>query len=96
MALALVALTAGAQDYNQFTVDAQLRTRAEYNNGASTPRAEGQLPTSFVNERARLEFGYQHDNLELKASVQHTGLWGDEDVKNPKGKVALNEAWAKL
>ena len=96
MALTLVALTAWAQDYNQFTVDAQLRTRAEYNNGASTPRAESQLPTSFINERARLGFGYLRDNLELKAAVQHTGFWGDEDVKNPKGKVALNEAWAKL
>ncbi len=96
IALAFIAIAATAQEESQFTVDAQLRSRAEYNNGAGTPRAEGQSPATFINERARLGMGFQRENLELKMSVQHTGLWGDEDVKTPQGKVAVNEAWAKL
>ena len=36
IAFAAFALSAWAQEENQFTVDAQLRTRVEYNNGAST------------------------------------------------------------
>ena len=96
IAFAAFALSAWAQEENQFTVDAQLRTRVEYNNGASTPRAEGESPATYINERARLSMGYLRNNFEMKASIQHTGLWGDEDVKTPNGKVALNEAWAKL
>ena len=97
IAMALLTLTAVAQEENQFTVDAQLRTRGEYNNGASTPRNEGQLPATFVNNRARLSFGYQRgDNLELKFSAQHTGIWGQDDMNAKDGQASINEAWAKL
>jgi len=96
IAITFIVVAASAQQENQFTIDAQLRSRAEYNNGAGSPRDEGQSPAKFINERARLSMGFQRNNLELKAAFQHTGLWGDEDVKSPNGKVALNEAWAKL
>lgn len=94
--LAIIASVASAQE-NQFTVDAQLRTRGEYNNGAGTPRNEGQLPATFINNRARLSFGYQRgDNLELKFSAQHTGIWGQNDMNVEDGQASVNEAWAKL
>ena len=96
IALALFALAATAQEENQFTIDAQLRARGEYNNGAGTPRGEGVNPAVFLNERARIGMGFQRGNLELKIAAQHTGLWGDEDVKTPNNKVSVNEAWAKL
>jgi len=85
-----------AQDDHQLTLDAQLRTRGEYNNGAIKPRKEGELPATFVNERARLSMDYQHQNLEMKLSLQHTGVWGQDDIKDRNGRVAMNEAWAKL
>jgi hypothetical protein len=97
LALLLLAITAVAQDEQQFTVDAQLRTRGEYNNGAGTPRNESQLPATFINSRARLSFGYQrNNNLELKLSVQHTGLWGQNNMNANDSQASLNEAWAKL
>ena len=97
IAMALLTLTAVAQEENQFTVDAQLRTRGEYNNGAGTPRNEGQLPATFINNRARLSLGYQRgDNLELKFSAQHTGIWGQDDMNAKDGQASINEAWAKL
>ena len=97
IAMALLAMTAVAQDEHQFTVDAQLRTRGEYNNGAGTPRSEGQLSSTFINNRARLSFDYQrNDNLELKLSVQHTGLWGQNGMILDDGQASINEAWAKL
>lgn len=95
-AIAMMAVAVFAQQDNQFTVDAQLRTRGEYNNGASTPRAEGQLPETFINNRARLTLGYQRDNLEVKVGVQHTGLWGANDMNASDGQATINEAWAKL
>lgn len=94
--LVLLSMMAVAQDENQLTVDAQLRTRGEYNNGALSPRYEGESPATFINERARLSVGWQRRNLELKISAQHTGVWGQDDIKDRNGRVAMNEAWAKL
>ena len=94
--LVLFSLIAMAQEENQLNVDAQLRTRFEYNNGAISPRNEGESPATFINERARLSVDWQRKNLELKVSVQHTGVWGQDDIKDRNGRVAMNEAWAKL
>lgn len=94
-AMGLTSLAVSAQE-NQFSIDAQLRTRAEYNNGAITPRNEGDLPANFINNRARLSMDWKRDNLELKASIQHTGVWGQDNIKEKNGRVALNEAWGKI
>jgi len=97
IALSLLSLGVAAQEENQFTVDAQLRTRAEYNNGATpAPRNEGVLPATFINERARMGLGWKRDNLEMKVSMQHTGIWGQDAIADRNGRVAMNEAWAKL
>lgn len=94
-AIALMAIAASAQD-NCLSVDAQLRTRGEHNNGAISPRKEGEQAANFINERARLSFDFKRNDLELKASVQHTGLWGQDDIKEPNGRTTMNEAWGKM
>lgn len=84
---------------NEFTIDAQLRARAEYRNGVLSPRAEGQLPASFINNRARFSLGYKRDRLQMKLSAQHIGVWGQDpqiDKDDRNGRFMLNEAWAKL
>lgn len=86
----------GYSQENVVTVDAQLRTRGEHNNGAITPHKDGQQASNFINERARLSMDFKRQNLELKASVQHTGVWGQDDIKQPNGRATMNEAWAKL
>ena len=95
MALLLTASVA-AQERNEFAIDAQVRSRGEYNNGAIQPREEGDLPALFINERARLGMSFRHDFVELKMSAQHTGVWGQDDIKARNGRVAMNEAWAKV
>ena len=106
LGLAGMALTATAQaeqspaetaaDGHSVTVDAQLRTRGEYNNGAIRPRLEGEEAATFVSDRARLSTDYLRGNLELKLSLQHTGVWGQDGMKDRQGRLAMNEAWARL
>ncbi len=91
----LIFTTVSAQE-SLFNMDAQLRSRGEYNNGYLSQRGEGVSPGVFVNERARLGIGYERYNLELKASVQHAGIWGQDALKERSGRVAMNECWAKL
>ncbi|MCR4810325.1 MAG: alginate export family protein [Prevotella sp.] len=92
---ALTAVVLYAQD-NEFGIDAQLRTRGEHDNGAVIPLKEGQQSANYINERARLSFDFKRDNLQLKASVQHTGLWGEFDSSEPNGRATMVEAWAKM
>jgi len=92
----LLTVNATAQEENQFAVDAQLRTRGEINNGALYPRATKEGASYFANERARLSLHYTRARLQLKVSAQHTGVWGQDDIKSRNGRVAMNEAWVRL
>lgn len=90
-----VAPEADEQKGNTFTIDAQVRARGEYDHGAITPRERGDDAAIFFNERARVSIGYERQNLQLKASVQHTGIWGQDAINERSGRVAMHEAWAK-
>ena len=69
--------TANAQEKeNEFTVDAQLRLRGEYQNGQGPLRSEGASPDGFISDRARLGLGFKRGGLSLKISGQHVGTWG--------------------
>lgn len=93
--MVLTAITANAQS-NDLSIEAQLRTRGEHNNGALQPRNEGEQAANYVSERARLSLDFRRNDLELKASVQHTGLWGEDDIRQSNGKATISEAWAKM
>ena len=96
---ACVSATLQAQNTSQentFGLSAQIRTRGEYRNGMISPRDEGKKPASFINSRARLSMGYQRDNLEIKFSTQHVGVWGQDPQIDKNGRFILHEAWAKL
>lgn len=84
------------EEKNEFNIDAQLRGRAEYRNGALSPRAEGELPASFINSRARFSLGYKRDRLQMKLAVQHVGVWGQDPQIDKNGRFIFHEAWAKL
>lgn len=81
---------------NEVSVSAQIRSRAEYRNGALSPRGEGVDAAGFVNERARLSIGYKRQDLEMKFSAQHVGVWGQDALVDKNGRFILNEAWAKI
>lgn len=94
--LAPLSVCAQQQKENLFTIDAQIRTRGEYRNGVLNPRPEGEEPTFFVNERARLSLGYQRDRLQMRLSAQHVGVWGQDPQIDKNGRFILHEAWARL
>lgn len=97
-ALFLCPLFSQAQEgkKNVFTIDAQLRGRAEYRNGTLMPREEGELPAFFINNRARLTMNYQREGLELKFAGQQVNVWGQNPQIDKNGHFSVHEAWAKL
>ena len=89
------AIVAQEED-GDFSIKAQLRTRAEYRNGVLMPRYEGDLPSSFISNRARISMGYDNKFLSLGISGQNVTVWGSRPQIENKGDFMLNEAWAKL
>ena len=86
-----------SQEQNdEFTLKAQLRSRAEYRNGVLFPRSEGDLPASFISNRARISMGYDNKFLSMGISGQNVSVWGSRPQIENKGDFMLNEAWAKL
>ena len=79
-----------------FSIKAQLRNRAEYRNGVLMPRYEGDLPASFISNRARISLGYDNKFLSMGVSGQNVSVWGSRPQIENKGDFMLNEAWAKL
>ena len=96
MLLPSMAYTQNTEKENEFTMSVQIRPRAEYRNGALTPRNEGESAASFINNRARLSMDYKRSDLEIKMSAQHVGVWGQDPQIDKNGRFILNEAWAKL
>ncbi len=97
----LLMLTSSVTVFSQepdgdFTIKTQLRSRGEYRNGAMFPRSEGDLPASFISNRARISLGYDNDFLSIGLSGQNVSVWGSRPQIENKGDFALNEAWAKL
>lgn len=66
MLLPSMAYTQNTEKENEFTMSMQIRPRAEYRNGALTPRDEGVAPTSFINNRARLSMDYKRSGSGTK------------------------------
>ncbi len=95
-ALALGMLPVQAQDNNEFTVDVQLRPRAEYRAGQGALRGDDSQAAAFVSNRARLSLGFKSQLLDLKVAGQHVGTWGAEGQTKSNGDFTMNEAWAKL
>ncbi len=82
---------------NETALSVQIRPRAEYRNGALMPRLEGQSAAGFINNRARLSLDYKRsNNLILRLSAQHVGVWGQDPQIDKNGRFILNEAWARL
>lgn len=79
-----------------FSIDFQLRGRAEYRNGQGALHSTSALPAWFVGERARLALNFKRGVLSAKVSGQHVGVWGDDNLESTKGKLGIHEAWARL
>ena len=92
-----------AQETNNsvFSIDAQLRTRAEYANGYKILPTEDSKAGLFIGQRSRVNLNYSNNIMEFKFSMQDVHVWGSDDKFNATGmwgntvSTQLYEAWGK-
>lgn len=94
--MAAAAQESEAPDYGDFTLDAQVRSRGEFRTGLGTLPDGYSYSNLFVNDRVRLGFGWERNNISMRIAVQHAGVWQNGDKKNTLGNITLHEAWAKM
>lgn len=94
MGLILLPLV-GIHAQNGFTVNMQIRPRAEFRNGQGQLLSQDQNPAFFISNRSRLTGTFLSEKVELKFGVQSVGVWGQQPQIETAGLLMMNEAWAK-
>lgn len=79
---AAILSTASLDAKAQFSVETQIRSRAEMRDGYQSPAARGAEPAFLVSQRTRLGFVYENKNLRLRITPQDVRLWGDQAKMN--------------
>ena len=81
----------------QFSMDGQLRQRAEFRDGYRRLPAEDSNPAANIAQRTRLGLTYAHeDRITTRVSLQDLRIWGQEIQRQHLPSFGLYEAWVKL
>jgi hypothetical protein len=100
--LGVVFILANQDTLAQLRVDAELRPRAELNNGYKFLRDTNDLTQIYVTQRTRLGFTYEKDAVKMRIRFQDVRTWGGGDVASSSGVFAstrgvdLYESWLEL
>ena len=91
--LPLPALAQQKDSTHRVFADLQMLSRGEIRSGGLPQATEGTDDFSaFVVGRARVVMGYERPHLEVNASFQYSGIWGQAGG----GSMDLYQAWIKL
>ncbi|MBD81485.1 MAG: hypothetical protein CL840_21380 [Crocinitomicaceae bacterium] len=81
----------------QFKVTGQYRPRFEYRDGFYQPADSLTQGVGFVDQRTRLNFGYNNDSYEFYLSLQDIRVWGNTSQLNRSdGYSSVHQAWARV
>lgn len=86
----------------QFSVSAQLRTRAEMDNGIGVPLSDTVNTFYYATQRSRINLDYNSEKYQMRFSLQDVRIWGNGDIYTSTGmfssvnSVDIYEAWFKI
>ncbi len=92
----LLSLEAPAQQADTtFTVGVEMRPRFELRNGFKRPIEKSEDPAAFVEQRSRLNLGYETGKYGVRLSVQDVRVWGNlnQIFKEDDALTNVFEAW---
>ncbi|MHB1176972.1 MAG: alginate export family protein [Daejeonella sp.] len=87
------------KSFAQFSLGAQLRTRAEIRDGFANLLPKTASSSSFVSQRTRMIFGYKYNNLSFGINIQDVRVWGQDAStisSNDGNRLGLHEGWAEI
>jgi len=82
--------------FAQFSIQGQIRPRAEFRNGYRQPLTQNAQGAFFISQRSRLTLRFQTELYQMQFAIQDVRVWGDEAHLQDIPSQALHEAWAQL
>ncbi|MGB3778034.1 MAG: alginate export family protein [Tunicatimonas sp.] len=81
----------------QFTLSGELRPRTEYRHGFKRPVADPGEHALFTEQRTRLNFDYQQEQVGFKLTLQDVRIWGETgQINKSDGLSSIHEAWGSI
>ncbi|MFN8415981.1 MAG: alginate export family protein [Cytophagaceae bacterium] len=83
----------------QLSITGQYRTRSEFRYGQGTLPYDGVIPSFFISQRMRLNFGLTGDKYRFFAAIQDVRVWGQDasTINQIDGnKLGVHEAWGEV
>lgn len=81
----------------QFSIEGQIRPRAEFRGGYRQLPSKDSNPAAQVNQRTRLSLIYDHeDRISTRIAFQDIRIWGQEEQMTIYPSFGLYEAWLEL
>lgn len=91
------------ESFAQFSIDAQVRPRAEAWRGYRVlPNDTLSDPLFYISQRTRLSFNFNSDVIDVKFTAQDVRLWGSEDIYSSTSAfgrttgIDLYEGWVAV
>lgn len=95
--LSAVLMFISGYTYAQFTLGAELRPRFEYRHGYKTLASKDQDAAAFIDQRSRLNFGYDTPKFKLFVQFQDVRTWGStSQLAYTTGSTTLHQAWGEF
>ncbi len=95
--LLLLFLLASQSLQAQFTVTAEIRPRFEYRHGFKRLVSDNEKPALFIEQRSRLNLGYQQDKIRVGLQVQDVRIWGETaQINKSDGLFSVHQAWGEV
>lgn len=92
--LTIFLLLLAVQGMAQFTLNGEIRPRAEFRNGYKQLAAKGADPAFLITQRTRLTGDYVAANTRFGIALQDVRTWGDLPQLNAANdKFTLHQAW---
>ncbi len=99
-AVALLFLATTLASAQELSINAELRPRAEYRSGYSTPITDAISPGGFMLQRTRLGFEFQNAYMKTHLTIQDARTFGESAITSepvaPSGALSVYEAWAEV
>lgn len=77
----------------QFSLEGEIRPRAEFRYGYRQMPSTGQKPAGHVSQRSRLTLNFKQDKITTRMSFQDIRIWGQQQQVTHAATVDLHEAW---
>lgn len=82
----------------KFTIDLEIRPRFELRDGFKKPISTDEYAAAFIEQRSRLYFNYQSEQITTQLTLQDVRIWGNvgQVYKNDPSLNNVYEAWASF